>query len=59
MENKLQQVKFVEKRKLAPEDAQQIPPWLRHFLIHVVKCSAMLLVTWIDDVKEANRKEWS
>ena len=36
---------------------KNIPPWVQHFLIHVVKRCAMVLVRWIDDMKEENRKE--
>ena len=35
---------------------QGVPPWVQHFLIHVVKRSASVLITWIEDVREANRE---
>lgn len=35
---------------------QGVPPWVQHFLIHVVKRSASVLVAWIEDVREANRE---
>jgi len=37
------------------EDARSIPPWFRHFLVHVVKRSALILVRWIEDVQAANK----
>ena len=30
-----------------------IPPWLRYFLIHVVKRCAMVFVTWINEMEKA------
>jgi hypothetical protein len=42
--------------KLKPAEAQQIPPWLRHFFIHVIKRCAVILVAWIDDVKEMSKE---
>ncbi len=35
---------------------KNIPPWVQHFLIHVVKRCAMVLVRWIDDMKEEGKK---
>jgi hypothetical protein len=35
------------------QDAQAIPPWVRHFLIHVVKRSALILVKWIEEIQAA------
>lgn len=43
-------------QKLKPDEVQQIPPWLRHFLVYVVKRSATHLVEWIDNMKEASRE---
>ena len=34
-----------------------IPPWLRHFLVHVVKRCAMILVKWIDGMIETCKKQ--
>ncbi len=31
----------------------QMPPWVQHFLVHFVKRSAKMLITWIDDAKDA------
>lgn len=42
--------------KLQAVEVKQIPPWLKHFLIHVVKRCAVILVAWIDDVKELSRE---
>lgn len=42
--------------KLQRTDVQQIPPWFKHFLIHVVKRCAVILVAWIDDVKEMSKE---
>jgi len=30
-----------------------IPPWIRHFLVHVVKRCANILVKWIEDMQKA------
>jgi hypothetical protein len=30
-----------------------IPPWLRYFLIHVVKRCCGILIAWICDMEEA------
>lgn len=42
--------------KLQRADIQQIPPWLKHFLVHVVKRCATILIAWIDEVKESSRE---
>lgn len=42
--------------KLQVAEVKQIPPWFKHFLIHVVKRCAVILVAWIDDVKELSRE---
>jgi hypothetical protein len=34
---------------------KQVPLWVRHFLIHVIKRCCGIVVKWIDDVEEANR----
>lgn len=41
--------------KLQPADTKQIPPWLFHFLVHVVKRCATILVKWIEEVQEMNK----
>lgn len=30
-----------------------VPPWLRHFLVHVVKRCCGVVVSWIEDVQQA------
>lgn len=42
--------------KLKPDEVKEMPAWLRHFLIHVVKRSAGSLIEWIDGMKEASRE---
>lgn len=32
----------------------QMPEWVQHFLVHFVKRSAKMLITWIDDARDAN-----
>lgn len=44
--------------KLQRNDVQQIPPWVKHFLIHVVKRCAVILVAWIDEVKESSKEPY-
>lgn len=45
--------KFRDPRRLSPEDARQMPPWLRHFFIFVAKPIAAIIVSWCDQMKEA------
>ena len=33
-----------------------VPPWLQHFLIHVVRRCLGIVNKWIDEVQEANEK---
>lgn len=35
---------------------KNIPPWAQHFLVHVVKRCAMILVKWIEDMQEDSKK---
>lgn len=42
--------KFTLEVQKMTEPPKDIPPWLRHFLVHVVKRCAMILVKWIDDL---------
>jgi hypothetical protein len=44
--------------KLKPVEAQQIPPWVRHFLVHVVKRCASTVVQWCDQMQEASRESY-
>ncbi len=37
------------------QEVQGMPPWVRHFLVHVVKRCAMIVVKWIEDMQEAGR----
>ena len=48
--------KFRDPRKLSPEDAKQIPKWLRHFFIYALKPMATALASWIDQMKEATKE---
>ncbi len=41
--------------KLQKADVQQIPPWVRHFMLHVVKRCCMTIVAWIDQMNEASK----
>lgn len=34
---------------------QSVPPWVLHFMTHVLKRSASILIKWIDDAREANK----
>lgn len=42
--------------KLQRTDVQQMPPWVRHFFLHVVKRCATILIAWIDEMKESSRE---
>jgi hypothetical protein len=42
--------------RLKPEEAREMPAWLRHFLVFVVKRSASILVDWIEGLKEATKE---
>jgi hypothetical protein len=35
---------------------KNIPPWVQHFLVHVVKRCAMVLVRWIESVQEESKR---
>ncbi len=43
--------------KLQRTDVQQMPPWVKHFLLHVVKRCATILIAWIDEMKEESRRD--
>ncbi len=43
--------------KLQRTEVQQIPPWVRHFFLHVVKRCAVILVAWIDEMKECSKEQ--
>lgn len=38
-------------------DYSGIPPWLRHFLVHVVKRCIMIWVAWINEIEKEAKKE--
>lgn len=42
--------------KLGPGDVREMPYWVRHLLIHVVKYSATLVVKWCEQVQEAAKE---
>jgi hypothetical protein len=35
------------------QDAQAIPPWVRHFLVHVVKRCLKIAIVWIEEIQAA------
>ena len=37
------------------QDAQAIPAWLRHFLVHVVKRGLSIFIKWIEDMQNLTR----
>lgn len=44
--------------KLKPTEAQQMPPWVRHFFIHVVKRCASIVMTWCEQMQEASKESY-
>lgn len=41
--------------KLTKAEVQEIPTWFKYFLIHVVKRCALIVATFCDEVKEADK----
>jgi hypothetical protein len=35
------------------QDAQAIPPWVRYFLVHVVKRCLKIAIVWIEEIQAA------
>ncbi len=47
----------IEKRGRNIPLPNQIPPWLLHFLVHVVKRCCMIIVKYIDDLQQEEKRK--
>jgi hypothetical protein len=41
--------------KLQRTDTEQIPPWVKHFLIHVIGRCCSIVVKWIEEMKDVDK----